>query len=187
MNNNLPFERGSTYFEGDTNRINTAASLDDMLGQCFTVKNNGQAGIGHNSQSNTLMVVRNSSGSALTPSRGVKYSTIGKEVSGYAGTGAFGHIIDDAYTGQTIADDDIFYVVVDGPVNGLSNTGATYTLGEAAVFTASGRINDLAATATNGVDHVVGIICETLATAAQDTTVLIDTGGRYANGGPANA
>jgi len=184
--NNLPFERGSTYFEGDVNRINTAAILDDMLGQTFTVKNNGQGGVGWNSQENTLMVVRNSSGGALTPQRGVAYSTnVCKEASGYAAAGEFGHIIDDAYVGQTIADDDIFYVVVDGPVKGLSDTQSTYVIGEAMVFGATGFVTGLAATAANATDHVVGVSMSSLATAAEGTQCLIGTGGRYANGGPA--
>jgi len=185
VNNNLPFERGSTYFEADTNRINTNASLDTMLGQMFTVKNNGQAGIGDNNQENTLMVVRNSSGGALTPGRGVRYAATIGEVTGYAAAGKFGHITDEVTAG-TIVDDDIFYVVVDGPVNGLSLTGATYAIGEAAVFGATGHVDGLTATAA-GTDHVVGIFCEALGTASEDTSVLISTGGRYANGGPAAA
>lgn len=188
MNNNLPFERGTTYFEGDTNRINTASILDDMLGQCFTVKNNGSAPFaGHNSQENTLMVVRNSSGGTLTPKLGVQYGTnMCKEVTAHASAGNFGHIIDDAYGTDTIADDDIFYVVVDGPVQGLSLTAATYVIGEAMVFGAGGRLIGQSHAATGvALSHVVGTSFQALATAAQDTTVIVGTGGRYSNGGPA--
>lgn len=117
----LPIARGTTYFDGGTT---DATSAEKLLGTMRSV-NDTVNGTGREV---VLKLVRNESGAALAAGRGVVYtaSEYGLSVSGYgfAGSPRFAGYVDDAYA-STIPANDIFWIVVDGPVQIDGNTVAT--------------------------------------------------------------
>lgn len=163
---NPPFERGSTLWEGDTTAISTSEALG-LEGKRFTVQDTVH-GTGHQV---VLQCVRNGTGSAITVVRGEGYEytagEVNREVAGLADAGEFGHVIDDAYpVGYSIPDDDLFYVVAEGPVDVRSN--AAYSAGDAlAIVGTSGEFD----TATEG--HYVWGIADEAATAGDQLKRMI--------------
>jgi hypothetical protein len=132
---NLPFERGSTYFDGDSTRA-TSVGVEHILGQRFTVKNDGwnerrrvyytgsiagaTASVSNSSDEVELVVVRNDSGSSITAGHGVRFATGSagamRLVAGsVAGVGNFGYPTDDMYGTSSLINNDLFYVVTKGP------------------------------------------------------------------------
>ena len=126
---NLPFARGETYFAGDTNTA-TSTIGDKLLGQEYIVTDQTHG----TNLPIRLRVVQNLSNASILTGRGVTLSTgasYGKSVTGYGGAqGAVGILpVDDAYTDTySIINNDIFYVVVDGPVHVKAPTGTATTI-----------------------------------------------------------
>lgn len=111
-NNDLPFERGSTYFEGDTVAIAAdSVGPTNLQGKTYLVQDSSSG------QEITLMILKNGGSTLTTPGgKGVlpKAAAIDKECNGLVGTaGAYGYLVDPAYTGDIVAS-DYFYVVVGG-------------------------------------------------------------------------
>lgn len=111
-NNDLPFERGNTYYEGDTVAIaaDTVGPVN-LEGKRYLVYDTSSG------QEITLMIVKNG-GSALTTPGGKGVlplaAYIDRRISGVVGTaGAYGYLVDPSYTGD-IAAGDYFYVIVAG-------------------------------------------------------------------------
>ena len=129
MDCSLPFPRGETYFYGNTSAAIASGSTgpaNRLVGREFLTNDSFRAvGKGHGTgQKIRLKVLRNNSGGDLKRHRGgVRPSTAAGTANGdnlAAGyvniVGGKGYVIDDAYdTGYNIADDDLFYVVIEGP------------------------------------------------------------------------
>ena len=117
----LPIARGTTYFDGGTT---DSTSAEKLLGTTRTVNDT----VGETGNEVTLKLVRNESGSTLAAGRPVVYKTgeRGVSVSGYGSpySARFAGYVDDAYA-STIADNDIFWIVVDGPCEINGNTVTT--------------------------------------------------------------
>ena len=164
----LPFERGSTFYAGASSEIsNTDPASLALEGKIFKAPDT-KHGTG---LTVSLRVVRNGTGSAITSAVGVGYEFLAgkvlREVESVADAGDFGRIIDDAYpAGTSIPDDDLFYVVEAGPVDGLSD--ASYSAGAALAFAASGE-----QTAAAEGDYVIGIADEAATAGAENRRIIV--------------
>lgn len=157
---NLPFERGTTFWEGDSDSISaTDPSALALVGKRFTVPDTeNNLGIPV-----TLQVVRNVTGSAITVAKGTGYDYDtdypDMDADSTAADGGYGHVIDDAYPASySIPDDDLFYVVVEGPVAMLADSNGV-TKGEHVAFTGSGKVES-GSNAASG-DYLIGVARET--------------------------
>tara|TARA_R110000803_G_scaffold205530_4_gene272285 strand:+ start:8601 stop:9164 length:564 start_codon:yes stop_codon:yes gene_type:complete len=185
MNKNLPFERGATYFDGDTNRA-TSTGTDHILGQEFTVKND-HGGHGHSVSSEmTLIAIRNGSSGNLSTGKGIRFDplvakNLHRICEDYvASQGLYGLAIDDAYgDSYTIVPNDIFYAVLDGPVHiktALDSVSATITGGVPLTFDASGQVETAAAN-----DHVIGVADVANITTNTNSDLLVWVGRKFAS------
>lgn len=156
MHNNidLPFERGSTYFEGDAARI-TTTNTAPLLGRTFKVCDN-EDGFGSGLVlEKTLIILRNGSSGSLTQGYGVRFDTTVANTfhriakSAVKVQGDYGLAIDDAYAAAyEIKANDLFYAVLQGPNKSLpaADTASARILGGAAVtWDATGRLEPAAA------------------------------------------
>lgn len=152
--NDLPFERGSTYYEGDTAMIAAdPAGIPGIEGKVFETydSQNGQLVI--------LKAVRNRGSTLTTPAgRGVLPAAayIDRGISAFVGTaGAYGYIMDPAHVGDFVAN-DIGYVVIGGFCRD-AQLGASNAVDLAVcVFNATGRLIPVGS--TDG--HIVGRFAE---------------------------
>lgn len=137
-NNDLPFERGSTYYESDTAAIAAdSAGPTGLMGKRFLHYDSATG------QEVELMVLKNGGSTLTTPGgKGVlpDAAYIDRAFDGFVGTaGAYGYLIDPQYT-QDIVAGDYCYAVVGGfcrdAVLGASNA---VDLG-VCVFNASGQL-----------------------------------------------
>ena len=174
-NEALPFERGTTYFNGRTPVANEA---DHLLGKRFTVVDDTHQ-VGSPIE---LMVVKAEAN--ITVARvGVEFDTdagdIDRQVAEICNTaGAYGWPIDDKYVvASTITADDLFYVVT----KGLCSCTTSATAGGAAsdiaqggyvTFDGAGKI-DGSPSANN---HIVGLADST--TTTTNTAIVILVGAR---------
>lgn len=202
MSANLPFERGTTYWGGDSTRVTSHASINSLLGRTYKVEGNSQRALsGKNPSEVTLMVVQNllgrsylvqnSTATTATDARGMKglkFATgtgakfNGQITSCVNAVGEYGVLPDDAYSGTTIINKDLFYVVVEGPCRARIATGETMTAGKAVHFNASGKIQNFAAASTTGTLQYsrLGFAAQTVGAAATSkTSALVYVGARY--------
>jgi hypothetical protein len=183
-----PFARGETYANGGPIDANDLGGIN-LEGKEFVFEPNsqfqGSASQGDNDPSGRAIrvrVVRNVSGQALKPARlavykaGDPYET---RVDGY--TYAVGDrpagVIDEFLPAAGVPNNDLFYLVVDGPtvVTQTHSSAATLAIGDRIVPTAGGassKTDDLAgrvakqdltgATATlgNNLQNAVGYVAE---------------------------
>ena len=109
--NDLPFERGKTFFGGLTANTTDGAWLEGKEYQIEDTNNGTNAYV-------RLRATRNKSGFALAPKRLVAYggNNLLGQGAGYANVNpqVVAGVVDDQYTG-TVADQDLFYMVVEGP------------------------------------------------------------------------
>jgi hypothetical protein len=176
----LPFPRGGTYLDGVVTGSDTLAS--HLEGKLYEVDDTVH-GTGHKV---ILRCVKNDTGSAITIARSfAKFSTtsqydFGRRVGTFPNDTAGGVCkpMDDAYTvGNTIADDDLFYVVEEGPC-WVTSEATTYniTAGDALASDASGLVNGAAAAAG---EYVVGTA--DLQGTAESTAVVVHVAGGLVN------
>ena len=170
--NKIPFPRGKTAFAGLSASDFSADDLTHLEGQVLYLPDIDPSGDGKSRRTNndvTVKVVRNGSGGTLSPGAAVQYA------DGYYGTrvttcaAAIGNqcagIVDDHVSG-TVADNDLFYIVVNGPVKAnittgaTSHTGSNIVQGEAVwVADAAGTIEGVPATGTDQnkpLSHIIG-------------------------------
>lgn len=109
----LPFDRGSTYFDGGTTDTTSAEAL---LGHTYLVPDTENS----TGKFVILQVVRNESGGTLTAGDCVLYKATEEGLS----IGGLGHPLHERFAGHvdskytsTIAANDIFYIIVAGPVD----------------------------------------------------------------------
>lgn len=113
--NNLPFPRGSTYWEGDSQAI-SASEASHLEGATYVV-NDERYGTARRL---VLRVARNMGAVRLKASHGVRFGAtsdyIGRKVRGYtASAGDLGMAVDDQLT-TSVAQYDLCYLVEEGPV-----------------------------------------------------------------------
>lgn len=183
-NSNLPFPRGSTASDyGNAGLTLSDTYLQEYEGIEYEVDDT----IHNTGQKVTLRIVKNDTGSAITPATQLfQFSTGAKDYGRRVGavTGTAGMVcvpIDDAYnykdvegtatafTPTDIPDDDLFYVVIKGPC--LMMTGGTsinLATHGAVVCDAAGALG--AAVAAAG-KNPIGTIDQ--ATTDTDTAVLV--------------
>lgn len=155
MNTDLPFPRGETYFDGNADRIadTTYASVKHLLGHTFTVKNDGQSGVGVDSTETELMIVRNGTAGNITSGLSYRLGGNANEVTSLSAAGGFGYVADDAYAGN-IATGDLYYAVVRGPVGITYAAGGSVSSMVDVTVAVNGKIN---ITPSAG-DHIYGRI-----------------------------
>lgn len=136
-NNDLPFERGATYYESDTALIAAGDGIN-LEGTKYLVKdvNSGQE--------LELMVVKNATGSTLSAPGGTglapKAAYLGRRVNGVVGSaGAFGRICDPLQT-TDVLDGDLFYVVTRGFVAGAKLGASNSTDFGVCCFNSTGHL-----------------------------------------------
>jgi hypothetical protein len=123
----LPFQRGQTCY-GRAATVATSGTFstdgDALVGQQYTMRDD-QHGTGNLI---TLRIVRNSAGFALLPKRLVRLNVFGREADGYVRLPEEqGFAVDELLPSAGVADDDLFYVVIEGlavVLTSLSNYGA---------------------------------------------------------------
>jgi hypothetical protein len=170
-----PFARGDTYFGTGTP---TANDGDQICGRKYEFPDT----VNGTNYKVVCMAVRNTSGSAITVARAcgefdTGVNSIDREISQFPANtaGAYCWPLDDAYVvGTTIADDDIFYVVVEGPcVVKTSATGtseaADVTQGVGVVINGSGLVDGSPAT----TQHVFGLATATSSTTSTNVLILV--------------
>jgi len=181
---NLPFPRGDTYFQG----TNISASDPDMLnllGKTFVVEDD----LHSSGRAVELMAVQFKAN--VTKSRGVMAelntaNSINRVMRGYNTiVGGLAHAVDDAYSGKTIATNDVGYVVVGGPVFADSDLDvfATISTHGAVTWDSTGRIRNAGSFATATDNYRLGVSSEYL-TAGQTSAqvmILVGEGGQVKN------
>ena len=150
ISQNLPFPRGSTWSDGSGQTLSdTTAS--DLEGKLYVVPDTVH-GTGRHV---VLRCVKNDSSGDITAARklysfSVGALDVGGRIDGIAGSaGELCKPLDDAYTvGMTIPDDDLFYVVDEGPCY-VTSEASTYniTAQDAVANDTSGLVNGAKAAA----------------------------------------
>lgn len=110
--NDLPFERGSTYYEGDTVAIAAdTVGPTNLEGKTYKVYDTSSG------QEITLMIVKNGGSTLTTPAgKGVlpDAAYIDRRIDGFVGTaGAYGYMVDPAHVGDFVAG-DYGYILFEG-------------------------------------------------------------------------
>ncbi len=173
----LPFARGKTMCDGEVTP--TTSIFDEVCGNIFQVKDT----VNGTGQPVFLRAVRNTIGGNITVTRAL-YSfdadslDYGCEIDALAGAGDVCKPLDDAYTvGQTILENDICYVVEEGPCSILTGASSVSLNAQDAVSSeASGQLSDAVAAAG---EFVVGTIDQD--TEAENTAVVVHVKGGIAN------
>jgi hypothetical protein len=175
----LPFPRGKTMGDGQL-------SLDDdthkgLEGKVYQVPDT----IHGTGQPVFLRVVKNDTGAAITIARklcefdgtdeydfGRRITSFGNNISGH---GVVCKPIDDAYTaGNTIPDDDLFYVVEAGYCDVVTESGAvSLPRGTAVTANSTGTIDGARAAAGN---YVIGTAVQPMYTASTNVTINVNPG-----------
>lgn len=182
----LPMPIGTTLGPEKT------TDCEGMLGRQFVIQDKTTKLV------RKLRLVRNTSGGTLLPKMVVDWDSsatyIGTSVSNYHFTSdsEFAGVVDDQLPSTGVADDDIFYLIEEGPATVLVDTSAVSVTkggllmgvtaaGSTAATTALGRITPLsitgaaststdAATALIALNHFRGVIGKALSAATSGST-----------------
>lgn len=171
---NLPFPRGGTASDNGLAGVTISDTwLNQLEGKTFDVLDDTH-GTGATVR---LRVVKNDTGSAITPANQLlRFSTgakdFGRRIAGVSNSKSTVCVpIDDAYGATpTIADDDLFYVVVRGPCS-IMTDAADVSLTAHDSVCSDGSTGTLYKTKVIEGEYVVGTIDQD--TAAEDTAVLV--------------
>jgi hypothetical protein len=167
--NNLPFERGDTYWgigAGDAITTAQSDSVQHLLGKEYVIEDPDYEGL-----SVTLKVVQYDGTGNLTATKHcVNYVDNGNYTKftamGVAAAGDFTHPLDHKYGGLVIRDLDLCYVVTDGPCE--CTGGATVSAMEPCAAQTDGEL--IASIAAH--NYSVGMTIDALADGTV-TTVLV--------------
>lgn len=194
-NENPPFGRGETYFSG-VGATTTDPSAGVVGKEWLFEDVNPNTRAVRSNKSVKCRAVRNVSAITLLPRRIAAFKnaadTHGIEVDGYTTTvAARGYLIDEYLPATGVVANDIFWVVVEGPAEGLTDIAAvdTINIGDKLVAltavtsqaTTAGRL-DLAAYAVteaalaNQIMHYIGHALSAKTSANTNSTLLIDVG-----------
>jgi len=134
-NENPPVARGKTYFDGATISAQDVTDTNYLLGKEWVFEDVDYSVSGakvlRSGRQVTCRLVRNVSGGALLPKRVVAYDTsaglrFGDSVDGYTTTTAedYAGVVDEFLPAAGVPDDDIFWIVVEGPTLCLTDIEA---------------------------------------------------------------
>lgn len=193
-NENPPFGRGETWYNGGATTTTDPVAVvgkewlfEDVNPTTRAVRSN---------KSVKCRAVRNTSGITLLPRRIAVFKnaadTHGIEVDGYTATvAARGYLIDEYLPSTGVIANDVFWIVVDGPAEGLTDIAAvdTINIGDKLVAltavtsqaTTAGRVDLLDLTGAtaplaNQVLHYIGHALSAKTSANTNTSILIDVG-----------
>lgn len=194
-NENPPFGRGETYFSGVG--ATTTDPSAGIVGKewVFEDVNPGTRAVRSN-KSVKCRAVRNVSGISILPRRIAAFKnaadTNGIEVDGYTTTvAARGYLIDEYLPAAGCVNNDICWIVVEGPAEGLTDIASvdTINIGDKLVAltavtsqaTTAGRVDLLDLTGAtsplaNQVLHYIGHALSAKTSANTAATILIDVG-----------
>ena len=170
----LPFPRGYTAADGVVTPDDSWKS--ELEGQVFWTEDT-EHGTGYLIG---LMVVKNDTGAAITIARRFCEFSITDSLDFRRRIGTFpanteGAVavpLDDAYTvGNTIADDDLFYVLVSGPCSVETGGVGNFVAGMSVMTSALGKIRDLAAVPAG--DFVIGTLDTAASYTANSTAIVL--------------
>lgn len=187
---NPPFERGQTFFQGATTNLVDGANLEGSL-WTFSDLDYSQSGqrSARTGREVKCMVVRNRTGSAMLPKLIAKLKVdgsayeFGGQVNGYATTvGEVGYPIDEYLPAAGVPDGDLFFVVVKGPA--MCTTAAagdtTISTGSKVIPSTGGKVIDQDITVAAGAatfNQIQGAIGRCmLAVNGTNSNILIDVG-----------
>jgi hypothetical protein len=133
-NENPPFARGATFYEGATIDSNNLGGIN-LEGQEWVFEDIDLNAAGSTKKSRTGLqvtcrIVRNVSGIALLPKRAVRYQATagnyGGRVDGYTTTTAapFAGVVDEYLPSTGVPANDLFWIVVKGPTLMLPDLAA---------------------------------------------------------------
>lgn len=148
-NENPPFARGRTFFNGETiDTSTTPYGGTNYEGKEYLIEDT----IYGTGLYVTLRVVRNESGVTLYGKRLVKFQNgfVGQRVDGYTVSSSLGPLggypVDEAYAANGVVNHDLFYIVTGGPCAVKNGTGVATTT----VITAQDPLVALTAAASTG-------------------------------------
>ena len=191
---NPPFGRGETYYNG-TGATDTAP--ENIVGKEWIFEDtNPNTKVVRSSKSVKCRAVRNSSGIALLPRRIAQFSltagSFSHEVTGYTATvAARGYLVDEFLPATGAVNDDVFWIVIEGPAEGITDlaTADTIAVGDKLVAltaatsqaTTAGRVDLFDATGAtlplaNQVMHYLGHAMSAMTSGNTNTAILIDVG-----------
>lgn len=173
----LPFPRGKTLGDSLDNLTLSDTWYQWLEGKEFEVEDT----IHGTGEKVILRVVKNDTGSAITiAKRFMRFNTaaedFGRRIAGYVNAeGMYCVLPDDAYSvGATIPDDDMFYVVVKGPVSGTTAAGSvSLSAHDPVATTATGYIGG---TKAQYGEFVAGIADVASTTASATLLLHVDSG-----------
>jgi hypothetical protein len=185
-----PFARGETFYNGGT--IDTTnLGGPNLEGKEYTFEVNAPDGYAQNDPSGRrirVKVVRNTSGQNLLPKRLARFAATsphGCYVDGYVSapaTEAIAGVIDEFLPAAGVVNNDLFYVVIEGPTtvqsvaSGLSNIAigdrVEAASGTSATSSDAGRINKYAGSPTAAdVVAIVGRADQAQTSTSADTKI----------------
>lgn len=161
----LPFPRGRTLSDDLDNLTLSDTWYQHLEGKEFEVEDT----VNGTGEKVILRVVKNDTGSAITVAKKfMRFNTnaedFGRRIAGVANAeGMFCVPMDDAYTvGDTIPDDDLFYVVVKGPVSVTTAAGSvSLSAHDPVATTAAGFIGGVKAQYGEFVAGIADVACTT--------------------------
>ncbi len=179
--NDLPFERGSTYYGGDATLL-TAAGTDShpLEGKIFRTVDPVNP-----TRTQRLIVLKNRHSTVVAGGRGVAplAAYLGLRTADYVGTaGGFGYIVDPEYArvGVTIAVNDLYYAIYDGFVSNVKLGASNAVDFGVMVFDSAGYVIPVGST---DPAHIVGRCTEAVTSTGQgNEDVNMIVGGNEANG-----
>jgi len=130
-NENPPFDRGQTFFGGGTVDATSGANLEGL--EWVFNDFNYSTKVNRTNSYVRCRVVRNTSGIALLPKRLVSFEAsgtdYGKQVDGYTTTvAARGYLVDEWLPTTGVPNNDLFWIVIEGPATGLCDIAAVDTI-----------------------------------------------------------
>lgn len=186
-NENPPFGRGDTFYNGATINSSDLGGLNHEGKEWwFEDVNITQGTVGaHTLRTNRLVrcrCVRNVSGAALLPSRLVSFQAsginYGARVDGYADvTAQRGYPVDEWLPAAGVPNNDLFWIVIEGPalcLTPLVNTDFNGTVAEGQVMVAL-------TAATSGATTAGRVACQNItgSSAATDYSFLLNQAENY--------
>ena len=201
-NENPPFARGETYYNGETIDTNNLGGINLEGAEWVFEDVHASTGVARTGRPVRCRVVRNSSGINLLPKRLAKFEDgaleHGSRVDGYAinsaaNTPEAGYPIDEYLPAAGVPTNDLFWVVIEGPATVITSiadlTAAVLGIGDWAVAvtaatsqaTTAGRIitqllSGATAPLAANVQNRVGRALSGAVTTSTATDVVLDVG-----------
>lgn len=188
--NKLPFERGRSAFQNQATSDWDITSLAHLEGQKVYLPNIDPANpeVRRNGTDVVAVIVRNNSGAPLTPGSAVWWKTgyhgTRVEASAAADNAEVCGFVDDHLPTAGVQDEDLFYMIVEGPAlvktlsGGTAHTGSNLVEGKLVVnSTTAGKIHAHAAAASSNGDEtdlVHNVLGRVITTTALGTDTLIN-------------